>query len=529
MSEHILLVDDDEIVLSGLASNLEEQGFKVTTASTSAEAIRLAEAFAPDLMLCDLVLDELNGIELMRRLHQQHPDTGVILITGHGSIGNAMEALRSGAADYIQKPADPDEVVHRIRTVLQASALRRALASERSKLEMQRQASTQLQARHDRMAAAGLMAEGAAHAMTDILRPIMAFAPAVQQALPPDSPLRPMIEEMAAAGLRAESLINDFGYIGTGGVEDRAELDVGALLEGFLADPWTASLLAARPDLSIQVGVADLLPAVRASAPHLQRAIQHLVEFCAEPLGNQGAIVLSAESRLLDRATARDGSVRPGDYVVITIADNGEGLSVEDLDRLFDPFYTLRMGRRISGLALPFVYRVLLDHEGMVDVTATPGRGVTFSLFLPAASAALDEPVRLRPDYSGGESVLLVDDHDEHRRDARVVLEQLGYRVVACASGREAVRAFEASLAGPGDDRFDLAVIDLVLGDDFDGVEVFRKLTDLRPRLRAILASGFADTSRISEGKRLGMTRCIQKPYTSDSLGKAVREALDER
>lgn len=528
MSEHILLVDDDEIVLTGLASNLEEQGFKVTTASTSAEAIRLAETFTPDLMLCDLVLDELNGIELMRRLHEQHPDTGVILITGHGSIGNAMEALRSGAADYIQKPADPDEVVHRIRTVLNASNLRHALDVERNKLEQQRQTSNQNQARQDRMSAAGLMAEGAAHAMTDILRPVIAFAPAIQEGLPLESPLRAMIEEMAAAGLRAESLINDFGYIGTGGVSQRTDLDVGALLQGFLVDPWTVSLRAARPDLSIQINVADLLPAVRGSAQHLLRAIQHLVEFCAEVLPEKGCIAITAEPRSLDRAAARDGAIRPGDYVVLSVADNGPGLSVEDLDRLFDPFYTLRMGRRISGLALPFVYRVMLDHDGTITAAGAPGRGVDFSMFLPAVGAALDEPVRLRPDYSGGETILLVDDHVEHRREAAAILVQLGYHVVECQDGRQAVQEFERSLTGSGDERIDLAVIDLVLGDEFDGVEVFRKITEARPRQRAILASGFADTSRISEAKRMGMTRCIQKPYTSDILGKAVREALDE-
>ena len=528
MSEHILVIDDDEIVLTGLAANLEEQGFRVSMASSSAEALRLAGEFRPDLILCDLVLDELNGVELMRRLHEQHPETGVILITGHGSIGNAMEALRSGAADYIQKPADPDEVIHRIRTVLQASALRNALAAERRKLEEQRLASTQVQARQDRMAAAGVMAEGAARSMTEILRPVLAYAPAIRDGLPEESPLRDMVGEMAAAALRAESMIDDLGYIGTGGVADCQEIDVGVLIESILAHPWAEALRAERPGITLRTEIASMLPAVHASTSHLQRALLHLLEFCAETLSENGSICISAEARTLDRASAREGAVRPGDFVAITLADDGPGLGVEDLDRLFEPFYSLRLGRKLSGLALPYVYRVVQDHAGAVDVSGATGRGLAFTILLPAAGAALDQPIELRPDYSGGERVLLVDDRATDRGEAAALLRQLGYVVVECAAGREAIGIFERSLA-PSEERFDLAVIDLVLGDSFDGVEVFKRLIELRPRQRAILASGFADTSRISEAKRLGILRCVQKPYLADSLGKAVREALDER
>lgn len=527
MSEQILIIDDDELVLSGLAANLTQHGFVVHTAPTVAAALNAIEHHKPDLALCDLILDtDVTGIELMKKMREMRPDLAVILMTGHGSIKTALEALRSGASDYIQKPADPEEVIHRIRAVLHAVHLRQALEAERDKMEIQRRETNQQQIRHDRMAAVGLMAEGAAHALSNILRPVVNYTPAIRDALPEGSPARELIAEVESAGVKAETLLGDLHYIGAGGGLEKTVIDSATFLSEVANGEDIAAIREARPKLRLEINLADQLASVEGSAQHLRRAIENLIAFAAENAPENGLVTITADSQRIERSHGR-AAAKPGEYLVISVTDNGAGLNVEDLDRLFEPFYTLRIGRNISGLSLPLVYRVITDHGGRLDVTSAPGRGTTFFVYLPAAGISDAEAIELRPDYSGGETILLIDDHAGQRADAAAILTGQGYRVIPVPDGHAAVAELQKSMHEGSADRIDLAVIDFVLGEAFDGFETYKKMIEIRPRQKAILASGFTDLARLTDAKRAGVARCIPKPYVADVLTRAVREVLD--
>lgn len=525
MSEHILIIDDDELVLTGLAVNLAEHGLRVTTASSCAEAMASIALHKPDLALCDLVLGDCGGIELMKRIREKSPETAIIVITGHGSVKNALEALRNGAADFIQKPADPDEVVHRIRTVLHAVHLRRSLEAEREKQESHKREHSQQQMRDDRMTAVGLMAEGAAHALSNLLRPILDYTPAIREALPTDSPAREMLAEVEQAGLKAEMLLGDLHYIGTGAIPDRNPVDLTTLISSVAESQEIAAMIEQRGGIKLELDMAENLPPIEGSEEHLRRALANLLAYSIESVDKDGVLMLSASAQTVERAYGRG---KPGEYIAISLVDNGPGLSVEDIERLFEPFYTLRLGRTISGLALPLVYRVVTDHGGFIDVSSTAGRGSTFVLFLPAAGEALEARINLRPDYSGGETILLVDDHPDYRAHATEMLEQQGYRVIAVPDGHTALVRLQESSREIGGPPVDLVVMDYVLGDAMDGLETYRKMLEIRPRQKAVMASGFADLARLSDARRLGVGRCILKPYTLEGLGRAVREVLDD-
>ena len=528
MSEHILVVDDDELVRSGMELNLGQHGFRVTTAAGGADAMRAIKTGRPDLALCDLVLGDTNGVDLMKKIHEAHPETAVILITGHGSIKNALEALRNGASDYIQKPADPEEVIHRIRTVLHTVHLRRALEAERDNVETRKRESSQQQMRHDRMTSVSMMAEGAAQALGDILRPVLNHTPAIRDALSPGSPARDLVAKIESAGLQADELLGDLHYIGTGSGGKKAMLDVAQLIAEIVGGPTTAALREARPDIKLQTKAGDNLSPVEANAALLQRAIGNLIFFSAEtPGGSPSVINITAQTQRIERIFGGHGPAQPGRYVVITVTGSGPGIGTEDLDRLFEPFYTIRLGRAISGLALPLVYRVILDHGGSLDVTSTPDRGTAFTIYLPAVGIPTEEPVELVADYGGGETVLLVDDSHEHRTLATDLLAKQGYRVISVPDGRAAIAKFAESVQHESTGRIDLAVIDYILADPLDGLETYKKIIEICPRQKAVMASGFADLARLTEARRTGIGRIIQKPYTAENLTRAVREVLD--
>jgi CheY-like chemotaxis protein len=196
------------------------------------------------------------------------------------------------------------------------------------------------------------------------------------------------------------------------------------------------------------------------------------------------------------------------------------------MGRLFQPFYFHKKSghQMLSGLGLTLVLRVVENHAGFIDVHTAQGQGTEFVMAFPAAS----QGVELEPkekSVGGMETILIVDDYLEQRLVASELLQSLGYRVLTAESGYAAVKLFEQH--PPGGAGIDLVVMDLVLGDDFDGVETFKRILTHSPGQKAVLVSGFADLARIGEARKLGVGECIQKPYTSESLGRAIRKVID--
>ena len=526
MKQRILVVDDDELVRSGLASDLTRAGFVVATAAGGEEALAQLAKGPVDLVLCDLVLGDLDGIEVLRRIKKQWHETSVVMITGHATIRNALDALRSGASDYIAKPADPEEVTHRLRTVLDAEHLRRSLAAERHRAESRKRETQELLARTERMASLGTLAAGAAKDLHDLLLPIREHASALRETLPLENPGVELVRAIEEAGRRAEAVIDDLKAIGTAATYDKDSVSCNQLVERCLRSDEFLKLKSGLNKVRVESRLDPALPPIRASAEALERCLHHLLAHVIESVSTGGLVSVETKAEHIEHPVGRYGTGVPGDYVVLAMHDSGPALSAEDLERLFEPFYNrAAMGRRfVSGLGMTLVHRVVADHGGYVHAESITGKGTTYSVHLPLSSE--EKILELKPDYTGQERVLVVDDYEEHRRAAGDILRDLGYHVITAPNGREAVRLFESALRD-AEQRIHLAVIDLVLGDEFDGVETYKKLIELQPGQPAVLVSGFADIARIVEARKLGIRQSIQKPYAADTLGAAVRAALD--
>ena len=528
MSEHILVIDDDELVRTGLAANLERSGFQVLMAASGEEGVALALKNHVQLVLCDLVLGDLDGIDVLRRIKAQSPETSVVMITGHGTIKNALDALRSGASDYIQKPADPEEVEHRLRTVLDSIHLRNTLNTERQRAEARKREINEQLIRAERMASLGLLAEGTAQDLAEILSPVLRHVASLHDALKDNEGARMQVKEVEEAGIKAAAVLKDLQVISRGRPHERAEANLNHVIDRFMKSPDFHALKKDHPKVRFEIEAAPMLPPVQGSVDQLDMLLGYLVANACEAMPGGGLVTIQTTSGHIDRPVGRYGSGHPGDYCSLRVSDSGPGLAPEDVERLFEPFYVRTvLGRRtLSGLALTLVYRIVEDHEGYVDLMTRTGQGTSYTACFPVATGK-GETLQLMPDYSGRETILVVDDYEEQRIMAADLLRDLGYRVFMASNGREALQLVESTLPVP-DQRVDLVVIDLVLGDDFDGVDVYKALKAIQPNQKAVLASGFADINRIVEARKLGLRYCIQKPYTLESLGQAVRAELDD-
>ncbi len=511
MNPHILIVDDDEMVLTGLAENLEREGFRATTAASGREALD-ALARAPDihLILTDLVMEEMDGLTLLKRVNELKPDIPVIVITGHGTAASAFDAVRQGAADYIQKPARPEDIAGRIRSVLDAQELQKRLLAERDSARERREERHARTLRGERMESLKLLAEGTADELEEVRRQLAAS------------------DAGAADGARErlERLVDDLRRLHQGEIIQAVRLDLNRVIREFLQSEGFRRLEADAPRVTVETRLQDNLPQIEGSAAHLQESLHMLIACAFDACAGQGCVRLS--TALEHHDTAAQGlyvEAKPGWYAVVRIEHPGH-LGTADVDRAFEPFYACRFMERRSagGFGLARVYASIRAHQGLVEVTSSAAAGTTCTLRFPVpddAAGARGAEQTLR----GSGRVLVVDDNEACRAEAQTLLASLGYQVVMAASAAEALKRIDAGLSHP-DQGFDLVVLDLVLGEARDGVDLFQEIRKRQPQQKAILAGGFADTDRIAEARRLGLSTYVRKPFSLDALGRAVRHAL---
>jgi CheY-like chemotaxis protein len=209
--------------------------------------------------------------------------------------------------------------------------------------------------------------------------------------------------------------------------------------------------------------------------------------------------------------------------VVLEVSDTGVGIAAEELDRIFEPFYTKKvMGRSGTGLGMAVVWGTVQDHRGYIDIESKEGKGTTFYLYLPVTRDRIVEKKSMIPveTYMGtGQSILVVDDVRDQRELASRMLTTLGYSVHTVSSGEGAIDYLKNNSAA-------LVLLDMIMDPGIDGLDTYRQIIKLHPKQKAVIASGFSETKRVKEAQKLGAGQYVKKPYTLENLGLAVNKEL---
>jgi CheY-like chemotaxis protein len=251
----------------------------------------------------------------------------------------------------------------------------------------------------------------------------------------------------------------------------------------------------------------------------------NLVTNAAEAMPDGGTIVIRTENRHHKRLKIGYEEPLGGDFVTLTVSDAGIGIPPEEMERIFEPFYTKKtMGRSGTGLGMAVVWGTVKDHRGHIDIQSHVGKGTDITLYFPATRREVDrrqESLSLEAVKGRGETVLVVDDIREQREIATEMLSKLGYAAATASSGEEALVHLSRHPT-------DLVVLDMILGTGMDGLETFKRILALRPGQKAIIASGYSESIQVREAQRLGAGAYIRKPYLLHAFGQAVRTELDK-
>jgi two-component system cell cycle sensor histidine kinase/response regulator CckA len=386
-----------------------------------------------------------------------------------------------------------------------------------------RRLETRLQ-RAEKMEAIGTLAGGVAHDLNNVLTGIVSYPDFLLMQLPEDSTLREPIMTIRRAGEKAAAIVQDLLTLARRGVAVNEVVNLNDIISEFLTSPEYKKLLSYHPNVEAGVNLDEGVLHMLGSPVHLSKTVMNLVSNAAEAMPEGGKMLISTENRYINRPVRGYDEVIEGDYVLFTVSDTGTGVAADDLERIFEPFYTKKaMGRSGTGLGMAVVWGTVKDHKGYIDVQSIEGEGTTCFLYFPITRR---EPVRelegvAVTDFRGaGESILVIDDVKEQREIAHIILSELGYSVSTVPSGEEAIEFLKTNAV-------DLLILDMIMSPGIDGLETYRRILDLHPGQKAIIASGFSETNRVREAQALGAGKYVKKPYKLENISRAVKEELN--
>jgi two-component system, cell cycle sensor histidine kinase and response regulator CckA len=394
--------------------------------------------------------------------------------------------------------------------------------TERKQTEKMLRESEEKLARSKKMESIGLLAGGVAHDLNNVLSGIVSYPELLLLDLPEDSNLRKPIETIQESGHRATAIVQDLLTVARGVATIKGPVNLNDLVSYYLNSLEFSKLEQFQPTVTIKTSLDNDLFNVNGSRVHIGKVVMNLVSNAAEAIDGSGNVTISTMNRYVDRPLRGYDDVNRGEYAILSVSDNGPGISSDDLERIFEPFYTKKvMGRSGTGLGLAVVWNVVQDHNGYIDVT-TDKNGTTFELYFPLTRDEIPDKNLSMPieDYTGnGEIILVIDDVESQRDISCKMLEALGYKTKAVSSGEDAVKYLK-------ENSVDLLLLDMIMDPGINGRETYKRIKENHPNQKAIIVSGFAETNEVRKAQKLGAGQYIKKPLTLKKIGLAVKEEL---
>jgi len=524
----ILLVDDEVRSLCLLESVLDRLRFKHLRKLTDPTRIlEEFEAFQPDLIITDIEMPEMDGIQLVEQIRNYLPREAclpILVLTGSQDSQIKRRALIAGATDILFKPFDSSEMQMRVRSLLQTrmqyleiEAQNRVLeqkVTERT-LELQKalvelQTSQRQMVQQERFRAFGEMAGGVCHDFNNALMAIIGYTELLLQnaeLIDDRELLREYLKTMNIAGRDASHVVSrlrDF-YRPREENDVFAAVDVNDLIEEIvpLTKPkWYGHALESGRTIRVELELQKL-PPVLGNSSELRETLMNLVFNAVDAMPKGGTITL--------RTVPQENAVR------IEVADTGTGMSEEVRQRCLEPFFSTK-GDNGTGLGLAMSFGIIRRHEGTMDIETALGKGTTFVLTLPCNHAPIVEEEEVGDALDRTLRVLVVDDEPNTREVVSGYLRGDGHRVMTAANGNDAVRHFMS-------EDFDIVITDHGM-PGMNGLQLAEVVHRINPMKSVILLTGFA----FGPEQQPETIDCVlKKPLIREELRNALRSVMEDR
>jgi signal transduction histidine kinase/CheY-like chemotaxis protein len=372
-----------------------------------------------------------------------------------------------------------------------------------------------------KMEAIGTMAGGIAHDFNNILTIILGNADLARYVLQDDAPARQYVNKILEASGRAKEMVRQILAFSR-----QAKQDLIPVRPHMIFSETLKLLRSTIPSsVDIQQDLNRQCRTIKADPTQLNQVLINLCANAVHAMDDKGTLRVSLqEVKLSSKDVKHKKNIEPGPYALLSVADTGKGISPEEKERIFDPFYTTKKVGEGTGMGLSVVHGIVQNHGGMISVKSSPGKGSTFNVYFPIiAEAAVKIKEVSPPRHMGNERLLFVDDEEKLVELATEMLQLHGYQVTSRTSSTEALETFKAA-----PDKFDLVITDQTM-PDISGSELAVALLKIRPDLPIILCTGYSAKISPETAHELGITDYFLKPFDTEQLLRSVRKVLDSR
>jgi PAS domain S-box-containing protein len=371
-----------------------------------------------------------------------------------------------------------------------------------------------------RMESIGLMASSVAHDLNNIMSGIITYPELLLMDLGEDFKYREELLMIREAGKRAAAVVNDLLIVARGATCKKEVQDVNAMISSYLNSVEFKEIKRCYPEVNITTYLEGKLHNISCSAMHLSKSIMNLVNNAAEAIQTKGQITITSKNMQLNSPYHGYETIEPGEYVMISVEDDGPGISEQDKEQIFIPFYSKKvMGRSGTGLGLAVVWNTVHDHGGFIDMVSS-NKGSQFFLYFPVERNGSYKPAQPSPmisSYRGnGQKVLVVDDQQSQREIASRLLSRLGYQALTAKSGEEAIELIKTTPV-------DLVILDMLMDPGINGCETYQQIIKYAPGQKAIITSGYSSIEDINRAMDLGISQFIKKPYSLHEIAQALK------
>jgi PAS domain S-box-containing protein len=370
-----------------------------------------------------------------------------------------------------------------------------------------------------KMEVIGQLAGGVAHDFNNMLTVILGFSEMLLADLDPDDPSRADADGINKAGLRGAGLTRQLLAFSRKQIIEPTLLDLNVVVAEMRA--MLGRLI--EEDVTVVLGLLPDPTRMTADRGQVEQIVLNLALNARDAMSSGGTLTIeTADADLDEHYAMTHPAVKPGSYVALRVTDTGAGMTAQVQARLFEPFFTTKPVGKGTGLGLATVQGIVARSGGSIDVSSEVGKGSCFTVYFPKADAAemaADAPPPVARRRAGAETVLVVEDAKELREVATRLLRWQGYTVLVAANADEALRLFEQHGS------IDVLLTDVVM-PGASGPELTRQLVERYPTLKVVYMSGYTEDAIVQHGVLNAGIALLHKPFTSETLGRKIREAL---
>ncbi len=501
----ILIVDDKTDNIEVAASALAPEGFTLLFAQSGADCLRIAEKEQPDLILLDIMMPEMDGVETCRIL-KENPATAhiaVIFLTAKIDDETLSNSFAAGGDDYISKPFSSTSLLARVYNQLRIIYKREALIQAQERLA---------NAEKDQLL--GLLAGGIAHDFNNQLNGIMGFSDLIKDRTTDDKIIR-LADLITECGERCATLTNNLLAFAGKGKYQMTQINISSLLKNTVGN-----VLSKYPHVQLVMNNVATSTTIVGDNTQISSVFEAVIINALEAMSKDSGGILTIDISDWDMVVPKVAHVvkHPGDsnFLEIKVSDTGIGISEEDIVHVFEPFFTTKDLSSGGGMSLAAANGIVDNHGGAIYIQSIEGKGTAVIILLPVDNNIQDSVVESKnktfEDNSEQDCVLVIDDNKMSRILLEDIITNQSYKVFTASNGADGLDIFKQFK-----NKIKTVFLDYIM-PQMSGEEVLRHLLELDDKARVYMISGYKSEQDVKELMDIGAKGFIKKPFKCQEI-----------